>query len=672
LKTSFTPISPIRSILLLKPSAAMYDTFHKHRADWYLLDMEDGVSPDRKKDVRELHAGQIRKRKFADYNLAVRLNGLNNRKELEYDLIHLTHQDVNLFILPMIDTPDDVITYERMIGRAEIASGLPAGHFRLAPVLETPRGLLNALRVAEASPRNLALIFGHNDLLTSIQGEDTEASLLLARQIVVLAARSAGLEPIDTPYHKLDRPNGFILECERSKALGFSGKILLHPNQADMANRLLDPKPEEIAWAEEILALHRQNKHIYTKKWSGRTFFGPPHVERAKSILMRGKNFPEQSDRDMVRGVMPEGGVDASDISAGKIVHSPFELTIRDGFITQWDGAFFNANRLSTSSRTARRMGFADSIAPYCLPLLLCGSMSICRFSESAEFHLGFQNAIYLNPLYPDDTVKNYFRIEQSRPTSGGEYSVVESTHFLTNQNDEPVFRFTKLTLFPRVFAKTSFREESSGGSVAPSPAESHLRARILAQPPELLIRPHIPRPALQKGQLIIHRLVKVFEASEVRSLSTLLRLTNVQHYDSERFRHEDLIVAGPLATTASLTLPLHDLGDILHEEILHCSNINIVNFNDTLGAVSFILDVQTIENNPCLEEITVKTLGIKNVNVQTLSSYPLPLELFAAGFMKPAEFETICRSRSPRLEHRIACQTVWKALRVRDDNQNR
>jgi len=671
LKTASTPISPIRSILLLKPSGAICDTFHKHRADWYLLDMEDGVPSDRKKEVRELHAGQIRKRKFAEYNLAVRLNGLNNRKELEDDLIHLSHQDVNLFILPMIDTPDDVITYERMIGQAEIASGLPARHFRLAPVLETPRGLLNALRIAEASPRNLALIFGHNDLLTSIQGEDTWGSFLLARQIVVLAARSAGLEPIDTPYHKLDRPNGFILECERSKALGFSGKILLHPNQADLTNHLFNPKPEEIAWAGEILELHHQNMHIYTKKWSGRTFFGPPHVEHAKSILMRGKNIPEPSGRDMVRGDMPGGGVDASDISAGKIVHSPFELTIRDAVITQWDGAFFNTNRLSTSIKTARGMGFADSIAPYCLPLLLCGSMSISRFSESAEFHLGFRNAVYLNPLYPDDTVNNYFRIEQSRPTSGGEYSVVESTHVLTNQNDETVFRFTKLTLFPGIFAHTSFREEPAGGSAGTSPAGSHLRARILAQSPERLIRPHMPCPALHKGQLIIHRLVKVFEASEIRSLSTLLRLTNVQHYDSKRFCHEDLIVAGPLATTASLTLPLHDLGDILHEEILHCSNINIVNFDDTLGAVSFILDVQTIESNHCLEEITVKTLGIKNVDMQTLSSHPLPLELFAARFMKPAEFETVCRSRSPWLEHRIACQTVWKAVRVRGVDQS-
>jgi citrate lyase beta subunit/acyl dehydratase len=654
----------IRTSLVLKPAENCYSKIEEFGADWYVLDMEDGVPVKNKDKVRNFVSNQLNQGKLKNFNIAVRLNGLEQQFELIKDLDMLVHPDVKAFHLPKINNLSDIEQFDRLVAKAEVKAGMETGYFRFMPILETPLGILNADSIAIASNRNIALILGHNDLLTEIYAVNSWENLTYARQKVVLAACSAGLEPIDSPYHKLDRPNGLMKECIRSKALGFSGKILLHPEQVKLTNFLFSPSLKEKIWAKKILSLVEDDISVFFQQNSERFFFGPPHIKNAKRIeaYPDGKN---ELTSESVYGVKPNGGFAPENIYQGAVVQSRFELTITETWFSLWNAAFFNTNRFNSSRLQATQIGLDDLIAPYMMVLTLLGSMVVSQFSESGKFHLGLKDVIYCRPLYAGDTLRGYFKVEKIEPTSTGNNSIVESSHVLINQSDEIVSRFTKITLFPllkEITAPSSFQEE---------PSLQFTDSRILK---EMIIRrftvrrnihPILQKP-LKKGELLIHRFVKVFDASETRTLSTLLRLTNAHHYDTQRFEEEDVVVPGPFIIAASLSVPLHDLGDILYEEILHCSNINMVNFDDCIGSVSYIIDINSIEENFELEELVVKTLGIKNLDMNVLLEQPIPKELFSRELMQPSQYEDICKTLCPMLHHRIACQTVRKVIITR------
>src|SRR5438067_1401033 len=82
-----------------------------------------------------------------------------------------------------------------------------------------------------------------------------EEELLLARTQLVHASRLAGLEPpVDTVYPHFRDREGLERTSRRARDLGFQGRTCIHPDQVAPVNRIFSPSPEEIAWAEEVMA----------------------------------------------------------------------------------------------------------------------------------------------------------------------------------------------------------------------------------------------------------------------------------------------------------------------------------------------------------------------------------------------------------------------------------
>lgn len=654
---------PMRSIFILKPSSNIRITMQEHRADWYHIDLEDGVPLERKAGVRKWLTEQFRNNSFDGFRMAIRINKLEERNELEQD-ISILHPSIHAIILPKISSPADIAEFEQLLTPIEEQLGLAPGYFRFIPVIETPGGAFNALEIANTSARNIALIFGHVDFAVETHGQyENWETYLTARQLVVMAARSTGLEPIDSPYMHIDRPNGFIYNCQRTKALGFGGKIIIYPKQLALANHLFGSSLADIKWAEDTLGVLQDGRAIYSHPHQGRIFKGIPHKEMAKRILNKVSSPLQGSADTFIQGQLSQGGLSAQ-INVDSVTWSSYDLTIREPLIHQWNASFFNTNRLTRNKVMAQNIGLSEAIVPYILVMTLCGGMSIPQLSESAVVHIGFENAVYLQPVFAGDTLRSYFFIEKIRPTSNGHYSMIDSVHVLINQHDEQAFRFTKRTLFPYIDAapEPSMVDKAQALMTAPTT----LLDRIVHQPIECLKYPHSEPAPLSKDMLLIHRITKVFESSEARMLSIALCLTNLNHYDTQSLTHEDLVVPGPFVLAASLAAPFQDLGDILYEKIEHCSNINMVNYGDSLGSLSYILDVQPLEDNPDLEEVTVKTLGIKNLDMQLLVNQPIPKALFTPEQMKPSDYEAICVTSFPELHHRIVCQTVRKIIRAR------
>ena len=72
--------------------------------------------------------------------------------------------------------------------------------------------------------------------------------------MIVVAARSAGIDAIDAPCFDVRNYDLLARESAQARRLGFSGKSALHPDQLALIHQTFDVTPEEIAWAERIIA----------------------------------------------------------------------------------------------------------------------------------------------------------------------------------------------------------------------------------------------------------------------------------------------------------------------------------------------------------------------------------------------------------------------------------
>ena len=62
-----------------------------------------------------------------------------------------------------------------------------------------------------------------------------------ARVMCAVAASAAGVESLDTVYTDIPDLDGLRRECRDGVAMGFSGKISIHPGQIEVINQEFTP-----------------------------------------------------------------------------------------------------------------------------------------------------------------------------------------------------------------------------------------------------------------------------------------------------------------------------------------------------------------------------------------------------------------------------------------------
>ena len=230
-------------------------------ADCLILDLEDSVVPDRKFEARILVRRTLEESPmFGDCEIIVRINPLSGPYGGD-DIAEILPARPHAILLPKCESAADVAAADKAISEAERAAGIPLGTTGLTPLIETARGVLAAKDIATASSRNVALCFGREDFSrdigavpdpTNTAGAGIES--LLARQMIVLAARAAGIAPLDSVFADVEDLQGLERSCLEARALGFSGKGVLHPLQIPVVRRCFRPTEEEAREAEKILA----------------------------------------------------------------------------------------------------------------------------------------------------------------------------------------------------------------------------------------------------------------------------------------------------------------------------------------------------------------------------------------------------------------------------------
>ena len=269
----------------------LLDSAVRRDADVLLLDIEDSVPYNDKQKARD-NIKEFVKRK--DLNGKLLFPRVNDREsgELLKDAYQLSIDGIAGFMYPKSTKGEDVYFFGKLLETIEYEKGLPIGTFKIIPLIETTGAVINIKEICSACTRVIAVAFGCEDYITDLQGKhDLEGqSIMMARNLISIGARSCGVLPIDTVHIRVHDLKDLERNLQISKNLGFEGMLVLNPKELPLVNRYFSPTLEEISWAEEMIELSEkakaEGKGVAVKD---EKFIGPPMVKMAKNILRKKK-----------------------------------------------------------------------------------------------------------------------------------------------------------------------------------------------------------------------------------------------------------------------------------------------------------------------------------------------------------------------------------------------
>ncbi len=251
-----------------------------HGPDGIILDMEDSVAPPEKDAALILVRNGLRTVDFGGCERMVRINqGERGLAEVE----ELVPHNVDVILIPKAESPDHVSAVDERAEKTRKAAGLKEPCF-LMPIVESAMGCFRALEIATASPNVVALTIGLEDYTADIGAPRTDEGResIWARQVVVNAARAAGVTPIDTVYSDVANEDGLRAAVVEAKGLGFEGKGCIHPRQVPVVHEAFAPTEKEIEKATRImLAFEEAEKMGLGVVSLGSKMIDPPVVKRA-------------------------------------------------------------------------------------------------------------------------------------------------------------------------------------------------------------------------------------------------------------------------------------------------------------------------------------------------------------------------------------------------------
>jgi citrate lyase beta subunit len=150
---------------------------------------------------------------------------------------------------------------DRLVALAEQRCGRAAGSVVLLPLIELPVAIGNAFALAKATPRIAGIAFGHGDFSAAMgikAAPSVDGVVFHARCQVAMAAKAAGITPIDNVFLDIPDIEGLAAETRQGKQLGYEGKACIHPNQVEPVNAVYTPTQEELEYARDLVAAFEQ------------------------------------------------------------------------------------------------------------------------------------------------------------------------------------------------------------------------------------------------------------------------------------------------------------------------------------------------------------------------------------------------------------------------------
>lgn len=223
-------------------------------ADSIMFDLEDAVSLAEKDAARALLYEAITTQDYADAELVVRINA-EDTEFYDNDIRAMVKAGIDVIRLPKTETAKMITDLVKKVELAEIEFGREPGSTKVMAAIESAKGVLNAYEIASSSDRMIGIALSAEDYTTDMKthrypdGEE----LLFARNMVLHAARAAGIAAFDTVFTNMDDTEGFYRETNLIHQLGFDGKSLVNPRQIEMVNSVYMPSEKEIDNAKNVI-----------------------------------------------------------------------------------------------------------------------------------------------------------------------------------------------------------------------------------------------------------------------------------------------------------------------------------------------------------------------------------------------------------------------------------
>ena len=208
-------------------------------ADAVCIDLEDAVAPDAKGKARTAVTAFLAQ--GARPGLGVRVNGPAS-EYLDADCRALSGLPLAFAMVPKVETPGQLVSL-----RLRLGDEVP-----LWPIIESPEGLRQAWDIA-AVQGVAGVLFGAADYSAEVGCTLDWDALLYARGALAAAAARAGVELLDVPYLDIGDAAGLSDSTRRAKALGFTGRACIHPDQVEAVNAAHTPTLAEADRARRLI-----------------------------------------------------------------------------------------------------------------------------------------------------------------------------------------------------------------------------------------------------------------------------------------------------------------------------------------------------------------------------------------------------------------------------------
>jgi citrate lyase beta subunit len=269
-----------------------YDKAAEMGADIGTVDLEDSVPGPSKEEARRLVLPYLMGRSEGGPVRAVRINSLRTPDGLR-DLLAIIESGArpDAIFLPKVDTPQDIHIIEDILGER-----LSSVFFLV--LIETAAALCAVEEIAAATPRLRAFVFGAADYSAELGTSMEWEQLFYARSRILVGAARSGIPVMDTPFFEINNEEGLRAETERCKALGFHGKVAVHPKQLPMINRVFTPDAAAVDRARRVVAAaEKSGGQIAVLDGD---MIGPPMLLAARRMLSLTDRI-EASERKPVR-----------------------------------------------------------------------------------------------------------------------------------------------------------------------------------------------------------------------------------------------------------------------------------------------------------------------------------------------------------------------------------
>ena len=249
-------------------------------ANAVVLDLEDAVPEEDKELARNAIRTAWPTFSAEQKNRLVIRSNSPGSKFYAADLILAQKLKVACILIPKSESQDQIN-----------GAALVLPNTAIIPMIETAIGL-DQLREIANSNQVIRLALGNLDLQADLGMvcDQDETQLQTARYQIVLASRLAQIAPpIDGVTPSTDDVERINRDAQRAKAMGFGGKLCIHPKQVALVQSAFMPSQEELAWAQRVIDADQASKGGAVKL-DGRMIDRPVVLLAQRTLALAGKH----------------------------------------------------------------------------------------------------------------------------------------------------------------------------------------------------------------------------------------------------------------------------------------------------------------------------------------------------------------------------------------------